>query len=103
MIKSRYPHQVGREIAKGINEGRIEFSDKHLSMFPQDLTYGYYALNKKHGDPKKFLDYAIVYVFPLPSSNRLGTHRFSGISSLVLISVRLPLLPKRELSSLERP
>jgi hypothetical protein len=29
-------------------------------MFAQDLTYGYYSLNKKHGDPKKPLDWAIV-------------------------------------------
>lgn len=29
-------------------------------MFPQDLTYGYYSLHKKHGDPTKPLDWAIV-------------------------------------------
>ncbi|KAJ2928055.1 hypothetical protein H1R20_g9048, partial [Candolleomyces eurysporus] len=60
MIARRYPHQVGKDIARGINAGRIEFADKHLSMFPQDLVYGYYSLNKKHGDPKKPLDWAIV-------------------------------------------
>ncbi|KAE9398209.1 acyl-CoA carboxylate CoA-transferase [Gymnopus androsaceus JB14] len=60
MIARRYPHQVGKEVAKGINAGRIEFADKHLSMFPQDLTYGYYNLHKKHGDPTKPLDWAIV-------------------------------------------
>lgn len=32
--------QVGKNIQKGINEGRIRFADKHLSMFPQDLVYG---------------------------------------------------------------
>jgi acetyl-CoA hydrolase len=31
MIERRTPHQVGKEIAKGINEGRIKFFDKHLS------------------------------------------------------------------------
>ncbi|GAA6005341.1 hypothetical protein JCM10207_002944 [Rhodosporidiobolus poonsookiae] len=60
MIERRFPHQVGKEIAKGINNGEIEFADKHLSMFAQDLTYGYYNLRKKHGDPKKPLDWAIV-------------------------------------------
>ncbi|KAG6860667.1 Acetyl-CoA hydrolase [Termitomyces sp. Mi166 len=60
MIARRYPHQVGKDIAKGINAGRIEFADKHLSMFPQDLTYGYYNLRKNHGDPRKPLDWAIV-------------------------------------------
>ncbi|KAF9266564.1 acyl-CoA carboxylate CoA-transferase [Marasmius fiardii PR-910] len=60
MIARRYPHQVGKDIAKGINAGRINFADKHLSMFPQDLTYGYYSLKKNHGDPTKPLDWAIV-------------------------------------------
>lgn len=40
MIDRRTPHQVGKNIQKGINEGRIRFMDKHLSMFPQDLVYG---------------------------------------------------------------
>lgn len=39
MIERRSPHQVGKDIAKGINEGRIQFFDKHLSMFPVDLVY----------------------------------------------------------------
>ncbi|KAG9225691.1 hypothetical protein CCMSSC00406_0007548 [Pleurotus cornucopiae] len=60
MIARRYPHQVGKEVSKGINAGRIEFADKHLSMFPQDLTYGYYSLKKQRGDPRKPLDWAIV-------------------------------------------
>ncbi|PFH46279.1 hypothetical protein AMATHDRAFT_70228 [Amanita thiersii Skay4041] len=60
MIARRYPHQVGKEVSKGINAGRISFSDKHLSMFAQDLTYGFYNLHKKHGDPRKPLDWAIV-------------------------------------------
>lgn len=32
----------------------------YLSVFPQDLVYGYYNLKKKHGDLKKPLDWAIV-------------------------------------------
>ncbi|THU99836.1 hypothetical protein K435DRAFT_837547 [Dendrothele bispora CBS 962.96] len=63
MIARRYPHQVGKEVSKGINSGRIEFADKHLSMFPQDLTYGYYSLQKppsSHSHPHKPLDWAIV-------------------------------------------
>lgn len=39
MIERRTPHQVGKEIAKGINNGKIKFFDKHLSMFPVDLLY----------------------------------------------------------------
>jgi acetyl-CoA hydrolase len=39
MIERRSPHQVGKAISKGINQGRIKFFDKHLSMFPVDLVY----------------------------------------------------------------
>ena len=39
MIERRSPHQVGKEIAGGINTGHINFFDKHLSMFPSDLVY----------------------------------------------------------------
>lgn len=39
MIERRSPHQVGKSIAKGINNGDIKFFDKHLSMFPSDLVY----------------------------------------------------------------
>lgn len=39
MIERRSPHQVGKEIAKGINTGNIKFFDKHLSQFPMDLVY----------------------------------------------------------------
>lgn len=39
MISRRAPHQVGKAIAKGINTGKINFFDKHLSMFPVDLVY----------------------------------------------------------------
>jgi acetyl-CoA hydrolase len=39
MIERRSPHQVGKAISKGINDGSINFFDKHLSMFPVDLVY----------------------------------------------------------------
>ena len=58
MIERRSPHQVGKEIAKGINTGKIKFFDKHLSMFPVDLAYGYYTKDRPH-DHKK-LDVTIV-------------------------------------------
>lgn len=56
MILSRSPHQVGKPIAKAINDGRTKFFDKHLSMFPQDLTYGYYTREKSND----LLDYTII-------------------------------------------
>ncbi|KAL4889327.1 hypothetical protein BDV59DRAFT_186650 [Aspergillus ambiguus] len=56
MIERRSPHQVGKEIAKGINSGQMNFFDKHLSMFPSDLVYGWYTLNKPHNK----LDVAVI-------------------------------------------
>lgn len=56
MIERRSPHQVGKEIAKGINNGNINFFDKHLSMFPADLMYGFYTLPKKNNR----LDVAVI-------------------------------------------
>ncbi|KAL0095633.1 acetyl-CoA hydrolase [Phycomyces blakesleeanus] len=56
MIDRRYPHQVGKHIKQGINEGRIRFADKHLSMFPQDLVYGFYTKDR----PTNKLDIVIV-------------------------------------------
>jgi acetyl-CoA hydrolase len=57
MIDRRSPHQVGKNIQDGINSGRIRFADKHLSMFPQDLVYGYYTKDKPNGN---LLDVVIV-------------------------------------------
>ncbi|TGO48586.1 hypothetical protein BCON_0236g00140 [Botryotinia convoluta] len=56
MIERRSPHQVGKAIAKGINNGNINFFDKHLSMFPVDLVYGFYTKDR----PNKKLDVVIV-------------------------------------------
>jgi acetyl-CoA hydrolase len=53
MIERRSPHQVGKEIARGINNGQIKFFDKHLSMFPVDLMYGFYTMNKPRTDGGK--------------------------------------------------
>lgn len=56
MIERRSPHQVGKAIAQGINEGRINFFDKHLSMFPVDLVYGFYTKDR----PSNKIDVAVV-------------------------------------------
>ncbi|GAW04537.1 acyl- carboxylate -transferase [Lentinula edodes] len=86
MIARRYPHQVGKEVSKGINAGRIEFADKHLSMFPQDLTYGYYSLHKKHGDPQKPLDWAIVEATSINSDGHIIPGASVGASPEILQS-----------------
>ncbi|KAK7977720.1 hypothetical protein PG996_003772 [Apiospora saccharicola] len=56
MIERRAPHQVGKSISQGINEGRINFFDKHLSMFPSDLVYGFYTKDR----PNNNLDVTVV-------------------------------------------
>lgn len=56
MIERRSPHQVGKDISRQINAGNMKFFDKHLSMFPVDLMYGFYTLQKKSNR----LDVAIV-------------------------------------------
>jgi acetyl-CoA hydrolase len=56
MIERRAPHQVGKDIAKGINQGRIKFFDKHLSTFPVDLVYGFYTKDR----PNNKIDVAVV-------------------------------------------
>lgn len=56
MIERRSPHQVGKDIAKQINAGNIKFFDKHLSMFPVDLMYGFYTTHREDNR----LDVAIV-------------------------------------------
>nr|WP_321445084.1 acetyl-CoA hydrolase/transferase C-terminal domain-containing protein [uncultured Cohaesibacter sp.] len=58
MIDRRWPYQTGKNIAKAINEGRIRMGDKHLSLFAQDLAYGYYTKDTQSGK----LDLAIIEV-----------------------------------------
>lgn len=67
MIERRSPHQVGKSIAKGINNGNIKFFDKHLSMFPVDMIYGYYTLQKKTNS----LDVAIVEATDITESGAI--------------------------------
>lgn len=55
MIDRRWPYQTGKNIQKSINSGKIRFGDKHLSMFAQDLKYGFYT--KDEGGK---LDFALI-------------------------------------------
>ena len=55
MIDRRWPYQTGKNIGKGINSGQIRMGDKHLSMFPQDLKYGFYTMDRGGG-----LDLAVI-------------------------------------------
>lgn len=40
-ISFRTPYQSNKELRKGINEGRIDFFDMHLSQLPQYVAYGF--------------------------------------------------------------
>ncbi len=75
MIERRSPHQVGKNIAKGINEGRINFFDKHLSMFPSDLVYVGGARNRS--EERELTE------------SRVSTPRISQAQSSTLSSLRL--------------
>jgi acetyl-CoA hydrolase len=66
MIERRAPHQVGKSIAKGINNGNIKFFDKHLSMFPVDLVY-VGSLEKHRGLARD----ANMYRASIPRTNRI--------------------------------
>src|SRR6266567_7129815 len=68
MINRRWPYQTGKNIAAGINEGRIRMGDKHLSLFAQDLGYGFYTKDSESGK----LDRAIIEV-------NTGQPSFEGI------------------------
>ena len=55
MIASRYPYQNSEHLRKSVNSGKAKFADKHLSMFPQDLSWGWYSKPRNGG-----LDIAII-------------------------------------------
>lgn len=55
IIDRRWPYQTGKNLGKAINTGKIRMGDKHLSMFAQDLRYGFYTKDQGGG-----LDVAII-------------------------------------------
>ena len=55
MIDTRYPYQNSEHLKKAVNSGKAKFADKHLSMFPQDLYWGFYSKERGGG-----IDIAIV-------------------------------------------
>lgn len=90
MILRRSPHQVGKPIAKAINEGRTLFFDKHLSMFPQDLTYGFYTKNKSND----LLDYTIIEATAITEDGSIvpgpavgGSPEMLSVSDKIIIEV----------------
>lgn len=43
MTDKRWPYQTGKIIQKQVNDGTVRMGDKHLSLYAQDLGYGYYT------------------------------------------------------------
>jgi len=94
MIERRSPHQVGKSIAKGINEGQINFFDKHLSMFPTDLVYGFYTKDRKNPN----LDVVIVEATDIledgsivPGASVGATPELMQIADKIIIEVNTAL------------
>ena len=76
MIDRRWPYQTGKNIAKGINTGKIRMGDKHLSMFAQDLGYGFYT-------PK--IDIAIIEVSEILADGSLVPTSSCGVIGEILM------------------
>jgi acetyl-CoA hydrolase len=81
MIDRRWPYQTGKDIAAGINEGRIRMGDKHLSVFAQDLGYGFYTKDSPTGK----LDLAIIEVSGITEDGGLIPTASCGVIPEILM------------------
>ena len=81
MIDRRWPYQTGKNIAAGINEGRIRMGDKHLSLFAQDLGYGFYTKDSETGK----LDLAIIEVSAITEDGSLVPTTSCGVIPEILM------------------
>ncbi|HSR37057.1 MAG TPA: hypothetical protein VLL73_07720, partial [Desulfurivibrionaceae bacterium] len=81
MIDRRWPYQTGKDIAAGINAGRIRMGDKHLSLFAQDLGYGFYTKDSETGK----LDLAIIEVSEVLADGSLVPTSSCGVIPEILM------------------
>ena len=81
MIDRRWPYQTGKNIAAGINAGRIRMGDKHLSLFAQDLGYGFYTKDSETGK----LDLAIIEVSAITEDGSLVPTSSCGVIPEILM------------------
>jgi len=49
MTDKRWPYQTGKVVQKQVNNGTVRMGDKHLSLYAQDLAYGYYTKHRGGG------------------------------------------------------
>ncbi|MDR2560206.1 MAG: hypothetical protein LBC63_00325 [Holophagales bacterium] len=98
MIDRRWPYQTGKNIASGINEGRIRMGDKHLSMFAQDLGYGFYTKDTETGK----LDLAIIEVTAITEDGGLILGTSCGaVPEILMVADRVILEVNTGMPSLE--
>lgn len=69
MIQQRWPYQSGKSITKKINTGEIDMGDIHLSMFAQDIAWGFFT--KDSPETKGRLDIGMVEVTEILSDGSL--------------------------------
>ncbi len=81
MLDRRWPYQTGKDIAAGINAGRIRMGDKHLSLFAQDLGYGFYTKDTASGK----LDLAIIEVSAVTEDGGLVLTSSCGVVPEILM------------------
>jgi len=93
MIDRRWPYQTGKNLQKAINSGKIRFGDKHLSMFAQDLKYGYYT-KEQNGR----LDIAIIEASAITEDGNIvltgavgATPEIISISDKIIVEINTGL------------
>jgi acetyl-CoA hydrolase len=97
MIDRRWPYQTGKNIQEGINAGRIRMGDKHLSMFAQDLKYGFYT--KDQGGR---LDIGIVEASAITEDGQLAlTASCGAVPEIVSIADKLIIEVNTSMPSFE--
>ncbi|KAM7454942.1 hypothetical protein BLSTO_04302, partial [Blastocystis sp. subtype 1] len=82
MESRRWPYQTGKNIAKGINTGKIEMGDIHLSAFAQNLAWGFFT--KDHATNPGKLDIAIVEATAITEDGGLVLGTGVGITPEIL-------------------
>lgn len=49
MTDKRWPYQTGKVVQQQVNNGMVRMGDKHLSLYAQDLAYGFYTKERGGG------------------------------------------------------
>ena len=81
MIDSRWPYQASRESRNRVNRGDIRMGDCHLSMFPQNLVYGFHTI------PQGRIDIAIIEATGITEQGEIILSEAVGISpELVMLA-----------------